>query len=536
MSLVKYRQKRHFTRTPEPKGRQTSTRGNSYVVQKHDASHLHYDFRLELGGVLKSWAVPKGPSLDPSIKRLAIHVEDHPVAYGSFEGTIPKGQYGGGTVMLWDHGSWEPIGDPQKGYQAGKLKFILHGQKLRGKWMLLKTKGSTDRRHQEKSWLLIKEHDEEAVDANESDVLEKEPLSVTTGRDLNEITQGIKAKKVRKNPKRSSSSMRSNATIRQPANEDKDYDLPHQTYHGIRLTSPDKILYPEQALTKLDLAHYYLQVADRLLPHIKDRPLVLVRCPEGRNKECFFQKHPRIGTPKNLRQVPIVEKNKTENYVLVDDAEGLISLAQIGVLEIHAWGSRIDRLECPDRLIFDLDPDPSVSWSSVIESAVAIRDLLLELGIRSFVKTTGGKGLHIVLPIQPEVEWDEAKAFCKQVAEFIVSLDETHFTSNMSKASRHGKIFVDYLRNGRGATAVVPYSPRAKAGAPVSCPLTWDELSRCNSSDAYSITNISKRISRLRTNPWQKIAVLHQRLSLAQTRLNQLRQLTRASLIRNKVS
>src|SRR5437868_3079619 len=198
LDIETYNRKRDFSKTKEPRGRKLNGKGDSFVVQKHDASRLHWDFRLELDGVLKSWAVPKGPSLDPSVKRLAIHVEDHPVDYGSFEGTIPQGQYGGGTVMLWDYGSWEPIGDPREGYRTGKLKFTLHGKKLEGHWMLLRTHGSKEKKRDNRSWLLMKERDAEAKEVNEGDVLEELPLSVKTGRDLKEIATGAKAKKVAK--------------------------------------------------------------------------------------------------------------------------------------------------------------------------------------------------------------------------------------------------------------------------------------------------------------------------------------------------
>ncbi|MFT3883340.1 MAG: non-homologous end-joining DNA ligase [Gemmatales bacterium] len=500
-------------------GKVTRKSGFSYVVQKHDASHLHYDFRLEMDGVLKSWAVPKGPSLDPAIKRLAVQVEDHPVDYGSFEGTIPQGQYGGGTVMLWDRGTWEPLGDAEEGFRTGKLKFNLHGKKLQGHWMLLRTHGTKGKKEDNRSWLLMKERDSQAKSVDEGDVLEELPLSIKTGRDLNEIATGTKAKKTSKplRPKRTGGLAPKKKHL---AAMVKDYDAAQEEYSGVRLTSPDKVLYAEQGITKLDLAEYYRSMAPRILPHIKDRPLVLVRCPEGRSKECFFQKHPGIGTPKNLRQFPITEKNKRENYVLVDDAEGLISLAQIGALEIHAWGSRIDKLEQPDRLIFDLDPDITIDWSAVVSSARVIRDLLLKLGLESFVKTTGGKGLHLVVPIQRDLEWDEAKSFCKKLAEFIVSLDADHFTSNMSKAARHRKIFVDYLRNGRGATAIIPYSPRSRAGAPVACPINWQDLSPQVTSEQYTITNLRLRMSKLKHDPWAKLWTVRQSLKAASKKLN----------------
>lgn len=499
MSLREYQRKRHFDRTPEPAGKRGTKEGRSFVIQKHDARNLHYDFRLELEGVLKSWAVPKGPSLDPAVKRLAMQVEDHPVEYGSFEGIIPAGEYGGGTVMLWDRGEWEPIGDPQQSYRAGKLKFKLLGDKLHGGWMLVRTH---NRDRDGRQWLLFKERDNEARPTAKGDVLEKMANSVATGRSLEQIAAD----------RDWVWSSKSNSSPR-PKAAPSDYDARQEELAGVRLTHADKVLYPEQGITKLELAEYYRTVADWILPHLADRPLVLVRCPEGRHKACFYQKHPAIGTPAAFRQIPIREKSKTEPYVLVDDVAGLISIAQIGALEVHAWGSRADKLESPDRLIFDLDPDPQVPWAFVVQTARQVRDFLEELGLASFVKTTGGKGLHLVVPIERRHDWDEVKQFCKEVADLIVRADPEHYTANMSKAARPGKIFIDYLRNGRGATAIVPYSTRTHPGAPVSTPLTWKELSPRVHSDQFNIRNLPRRLATLKRDPWEAMDRVRQSLT-----------------------
>lgn len=880
MALTEYKKKRHFCVTSEPAGKVARSAGWSYVIQKHAASHLHYDFRLELDGVLKSWAVPKGPSLDPAVKRLAMQVEDHPVAYGGFEGIIPAGEYGGGTVMLWDQGTWEPIGDPRAGYRQGKLKFRLHGEKLQGIWNLVRTR----RLDSGKAipWLLIKEKDNSA--RTRGDILKSAPLSVVSGRDLDEISEAqervwsghgetvkkrstkkkavatkqvksvqrttipaavgkkrplpatvevqlatltkeaptgdewlheikydgyrmicrvdgnkikfisrnqqdwtsrlgtplieaarelpakqalldgevvvlqadgttdfqalqnafrderkqdlqyyvfdllyldgkslvdlpleqrkqmladilsslgddspfhfsqhvegqgaefqeqacrlhlegsiskrrdqpyrpgrgydwlkikcvhkdefviggftepsgsragfgallmgyyderhklryagkvgtgfdarelvslherfksleqatspfsdrkkktgdIRAahwieptlvaqitfgsrtregilrhavfaglredkpaedvkmdqaipvatatKNIKKNSrthgpslkKKSGKAPETNVTRSRSHAIDSDYDAQQETFEGVRLTHPDKALYPDENITKLDLATYYRDVADWILPHLIHRPLVLVRCPDGRRKECFYQKHPGVGTPDVLRQIPIRESSKTEHYIVIDDVQGLIALAQVGALEIHAWGSREDKLEQPDRLIFDLDPNPDVPWTRVVESAKQIRKFLQELGLESFLKTTGGKGLHLVVPIERRHDWDDAKAFCRSVAEAIVAADPEHYTANMSKAARTGKIFVDYLRNGRGATSVAPYSARSRPGATVSTPVSWKELSPEIRSDQFTIRNLAARLAKLRSDPWKEIFDLHQGLS-----------------------
>lgn len=886
MTLTEYKRKRNFRRTPEPAPKRANRReGFSYVIQKHAASHLHYDFRLELDGVLLSWAVPKGPCLDSKVKRLAMHVEDHPVAYGGFEGTIPEGEYGGGTVLLWDQGAWEPIGDPRQGYREGKLAFQLAGKKLKGEWKLVRTRSRQPGKEQ---WLLMKGNDKYAKPLASFDILEKKPKSVVSGRDLEAIagaknrTSSSKSKRhIAPKPKKRNKSRVAKSTARtikpsqiavkrtplpkrievqlatltkeapqgnewvheikfdgyrmicridgkavkfisrnhqnwtsrlkplvgaarelavetaildgevvvvkrdgstdfqalqnafkqgdaaefqyyvfdllylngvslveapleerkavlaellatlpgsspirysehftgsgedfkkqacklhlegsiskrrdQPYRSGRGFDwlkvkcghneefviggytdpsgsrtgfgallmgyydqkrqlhyagkvgtgfgerelttllpqlqrleqkvspfvdrvaktgrtrnahwvnpklvaqisygsrtregiLRHAAFEGlredkaaeevkldrtlpmeeamkktrapkrpaktkaarpkrsdgtnsqavddpnadsiggVRITSVDKLLFSDTTITKRELAIYYQDVAPWLLPHIVRRPLVLVRCPEGQSKECFYQKHPGIGTPKHLRRIPIRESSKSEEYVVVDDVEGLISLSQIGVLEIHAWGSREDKLEQPDRLIFDLDPGPEVAWKVVVDSAKRIRDFLQELGLETFVKTTGGKGLHLVAPINRKQEWDEVKAFCKDVAHLLVAAAPDLYMATMSKAARTQKIFVDYLRNGRGATAVVPFSPRARPNAPVSTPLTWKELNPKITANHFTIENVRRRLSALTNDPWQEFGKLRQSLTGP---LKQIRSLNSSSL------
>jgi bifunctional non-homologous end joining protein LigD len=282
---------------------------------------------------------------------------------------------------------------------------------------------------------------------------------------------------------------------------------------GVRLSHPEKVLYREAGYTKLDLAHYYEHVARWMLPHVENRLLSLVRCPAGSGQKCFFQKHPGDGTPEVLRRFKVKEKSEVEEYLALNDLAGLISLVQMGVLEIHLWGSQADHFEKPDRLIFDLDPDPSVAWSQVIVAAREVKLLLEELGLTSFVKTTGGKGLHVVIPIRRTLLWPEAKAFCRSVADLMVAAAPDRYIATMSKAKRKGKIFVDYLRNDRGATAIAPYSTRARDGAPVSVPLTWDELSDQITSDHFTIANLPERLSKLRKDPWADIFKVRQAIT-----------------------
>jgi bifunctional non-homologous end joining protein LigD len=854
MGLAEYRRKRNFKATPEPAGHvgdERRDRARVFVVQKHKATRLHYDFRLELEGVLKSWAIPKGPSLDPTDKRLAMHVEDHPVEYGDFEGIIPKGQYGGGTVVLWDRGTWEPVGDPHKAYRAGSLKFTLRGTKLHGGWALVRI-GARRNASDERSWLLIKERDEHARSGAARPIVESEPTSVATGRSLEEIAsaedrvwhsnrngQGERPKpdtipgalraklpasvlpelatlvkapptgdgwlhemkydgyrifarldrgrvglwsrngrdwtttfptiakalerlpaeqaivdgevavllpdgttsfqalqnllsgtragqlvymmfdlvhldgwdlggarledrktalrslfaatsdraavlrysdhvvgdgpqffahacrlglegiisKRRDAPYRSTrgadwlkvkclkqqevviggytdpegsrigigallggvyengnlvyagkigtgfdnrvlrdlkkrlgaleqdsppfaerpqgvgrahwvkpelvaqvsfSEWTDDGRMRHPAfqglRDDKSATsvvrerpsivedvveprLPSASSSrrtarprakaaapapakleaaadkravasreaivaGVRLTHADRVLYPPQGTTKRELALFYESIAAWILPHLQGRPTTLVRCPEGAHKTCFYQKHTGHWAPDSLRRVKIQEKRKVGEYLVVDSVAALVGLVQIGILEIHTWNSVVDHLEQPDRIVLDLDPGPGVPWKRVVECARLVRDELATLKLRSFVKTTGGKGLHVVAPLVPGPSWEETSALARAVAERLAATDPRGYTAHMAKSERRGKIFIDYLRNVRGATSVAAYSTRATPQATVSVPIGWDELTPSLTSEHFTIANLPRRLAELKTDPW----------------------------------
>ena len=273
---------------------------------------------------------------------------------------------------------------------------------------------------------------------------------------------------------------------------------------GIKLTHPDRVLYPGQGITKLELAQYYEKVADWMLPHVEGRPLTLVRCPSGHTKQCFYQRHVTESLHDPIRSICVKEGRSTVSYVSVDSTPGLIALVQMGVLEIHTWGSRQDHLEQPDRLTFDLDPDPVLPWSRVREAAEMLRERLAGLGFGAFVKTTGGKGLHVVVPITPMQDWESTKAFAKKVAEELTAEAPELYLATMSKAKRKGKIFIDYLRNARTATAISAYSTRAYAGAPVSVPLRWDELTTDVRGEHFNIRNVPQRLARLGKDPWHE--------------------------------
>jgi bifunctional non-homologous end joining protein LigD len=475
-ALERYHHKRDFARTPEPRGRISRAKaGHSlgFFIQRHRARALHYDFRLELDGVLKSWAVPKGPSLDPADKRLAVRVEDHPLDYGSFEGTIPSGQYGAGEVVLWDRGTWIPEGNARDGLRKGQVKFTLKGKKLGGRWALVRMAKPDSKKE---NWLLIKERDDQAREGKAARITELEPNSVA------------------KSPRSSSGGKKTQ--------RGKPDGNTHVKVAGITLSHASRVLFPHTAITKIDLAHYYEAVAERMLPYLRDRPLAIVRCPQGGGEKCFFQKHAGQGMGGDIGHVEVAESHGKATYMTVDGVSALVGMVQMDVLELHTWGSRRGRLAQPDRIIFDLDPAPDVEWEHLATAARLVRGLLQEIGLTSFAKTTGGKGLHVVAPIRPRHEWSAIKAFTRAIAEHLEQTLPDHFISRATKSARDGRIFVDYLRNAEGATAIAEYSTRARPNAPVAIPIGWDELTPELRSDSYTVSNLPQRLEKLRSDPW----------------------------------
>jgi len=775
MALRQYREKRSFGETPEPRGGRAGVNNSlAFVVQKHAASRLHYDFRLQVGSVLASWAVPKGPSTTPGEKRLAVHVEDHPLEYGSFEGVIPKGHYGAGTVEIWDKGTWIPEGDPRRGLRAGSLKFRLKGRKLKGSWALVRMAAKDGRDGGKENWLLIKHQDaessSEAEDPSAADralpgarraalpTLLKPQLATlvqhppagdewlheikfdgyrllarvskgharlyTRGgndwtRKFDAIAQSLARLPVRAawldgevvapdaegrhsfqalqralkegagdlvfhafdlmhldgwnlsdvplekrkkalarilpsndGPLRFSDHVpgsglatfteacrlrlegivskrrdgayhqgrgtdwrKSKCQSRQefliggftdpggnrkglgalllgvrgdsgklryagrvgtgfddaalaelhlklapreigappfqnpPAGADargvhwvrpelecevsftewtSDGRLRHPSFLGLRadkrarevrrekpiaLTHPDRVLYPETGLTKADLAAFYRAIGDFVMPGIKDRPLSLVRCPGGHGKGCFYQKHLEPGAPPAIRSIAIAGSEKTTDSPWIRNLDGLIGLVQMGVLEFHPWGSRIDDVERPDRIIFDIDPDVGLPWARVVESAMLVRHKLEGLGLETWLKTTGGKGVHIVVPVQRRHEWPLVKAFAHAVALDMARRHPDKITAVASKVRRKGRIFLDYLRNARGATAIAAYSTRARSEAPVATPIAWEELPRLGRADRFNVRNLPKRLASLKADPWADLASSRQSLT-----------------------
>jgi bifunctional non-homologous end joining protein LigD len=868
MSLTTYNAKRRFDATPEPKGetanktgaKKTDDTAASFVIQKHDATRLHYDFRLEMDGVLKSWAVTKGPSLNPEDKRLAVHVEDHPLAYGDFEGIIPKGQYGGGTVIVWDRGTWQPIGDLDKAYRKGHLEFTLAGEKLQGRWHLVRMHGRPGETRE--NWLLIKGDDEAAREPS-FDILKERPESVKSGRDLKDVAadpddtwnskdtsagkqaarekpaakprgkaaavttagQGqahawpkgakqaglpdfiepalatlkpkapsgdrwvheikfdgyrlqarIEKGKVRlltrsgldwtgrfgeqvaqafaqlpvenalidgeivvhkdngasdfsalqedlslgrsnrfvyyafdilhldghdlKNAAlierknllqkliladsptirfsehfedngdlvlthacrlslegvvskersgeylsgRNGSWIKSKCSERQefviggyaPASTSDhsigalalgvyengalqhvgrvgtgfshataemlhealsaieqsdspfgekltadarrglryvapklvcevefrawsaDGNLRHASFRGLRedkpasevrrespaaerektdaagapeepakpptpnaktskakttsaaapannvnLTHPDRLYWPKDGVTKQGLAEYYAEVWTHMAPFVVDRPLSLLRCPDGIDgKQRFFQKHAWRGINKAIDQIKDPKDKGGEPSLRITDFDGLIALVQSAALEIHPWGATTRAWEKPDMITMDLDPGEDVTWAEIIEAAFLLKENIEQQGLAAFVKTSGGKGLHVVIPLKPSASWASVKAFAKALATDAAKAHPDRYLAVATKAKRRGRIFIDYLRNGRGATAVAPYSTRARPGAAVSAPVEWSELSEAIGPDYFTVETMPARLRALKSDPW----------------------------------
>ena len=462
--LEQYNQKRDFNKTTEPKGTtKSSGKQLCFVVQHHMARREHYDLRLEWKGVLLSWAIPKGPSFNAADKRLAIHVEDHPLDYRNFEGTIPKGEYGGGTVMIWDEGYWEPLTDADEAV-SGKtsLKFVLHGKRLRGKWVLIKTKNSDDQ------WLLIKEKDE------------------WSQRTMNEVENGLE----------------------------------------VKISSPDKVLFASSGITKLDVVQYYQQIAAQMLPYIRGRRLSLVVCPQGTQKPCFYKKNKNAaeGLGRGLNSgagdkdvgKELASRAGNGSSVLdpITGIHDLLVHVQNNTLEFHTWGSTIKNPDNPDIMVFDLDPDEGMDLAQVRRGVKDIKSVLDELRLVSFLKTSGNKGYHIVVPIAPRsddisqrscaikavADWDAVSTFAKNIAIVMEKKWPDLYTSNVRKINRKGKIFIDWIRNGKGATSIVPYSVRAKEGTGVSMPITWRELDTI-APNGISMDDALKRVKS--TDPWK---------------------------------
>ncbi len=481
MALEEYHAKRHFQKTPEPEGR--AGKGHArpiFVIQEHHASRLHYDFRLEADGVLKSWAVPRQPSLDPAQKRLAVHVEDHPLDYASFEGTIPEGEYGAGTVTVWDHGTYDNLledrPEPQtlaEGIDVGRLEFFLHGERLEGRFALIRMKARS--RGDKDNWLLIKMKDEFARPE----------------------TNGA-AEPARPAEKRAGKSRATRVTASRSGKEPGKVAVSH----------PDKVLFPDAGITKGDVFEYYRRIAPRLLPHLRDRPITLERLPDGleAGKPHFWQKDTPAYYPDWIPRAELVnERGRLIHYAVVNDVDTLLYLVNQGTLTFHPWFSRLDDLDRPDYVLFDLDPGPA-SFADVVAVARQVRTVLRGEGVKAFLKTSGKSGLHVLVPWEQEGGYDEARSWAQEIAGRVAEEIPETATVEIRKAARKGRVYIDTLQNARGHHAVPPYVVRAVPGAPVSTPLRWRELSPELVPGQYNLRTIFRRLDRQKIDPMAALA------------------------------
>jgi bifunctional non-homologous end joining protein LigD len=490
--LKKYEAKRDFEKTPEPQPLvKKSSAVPIFVIQQHHASHMHYDFRLEMDGMLKSWAVPKGPSTNPKEKRLAALTEDHPLEYATFEGIIPEG-YGAGSVIVWDTGTYENLTEKNgkklsmaQAFKNKHIKIKLNGKKLQGAYAITWFKDN--------DWLLVKVNDEYA-DARSNPVSSK-PESVLSKKTIEELD-----------------------TKKGPANNgqkknDKTVDGALKTvHHDIQLSHLDKLYFPESSITKGNVIDYYQKIASHFVPLSKNRPMVMHRFPDGIAKEGFYQKQIPDYFPAWIHHKQVtLKKGEEQELVMVDDADSLVYLANQGVLEFHAWLSSARAVNNPDKIVFDLDP----SGADIQELRFAARTLKKILEghkLVPFIMTTGSRGYHVVVPIIPEHSFEKVHEFAQSIAQSLVEQYPDRFTITMSKAQRKGNVFIDYLRNSFGQTSVAPYSLRARENAPIATPIGWLELSKTKPQQ-YTLKNIFKRLLR-KKDPWKDFFKKAKRLSL----------------------
>lgn len=421
------------------------------MVQHHIARKDHYDLRLEFDGVYVSFAVPKGPSFNTKDKRLAVRVEDHPISYGNFEGVIPNGEYGAGTVMLFDKGYWHPLKSNSVDFDKGPVKFFLDGKRFKGGWSLIKFKDD--------NYLLIKEKDEFVSNIN----INKFKTSVKTGRTMSEITYN-KVKSI----------------------------------IDVEITNPDKVIYRKGKVTKKDIAEYYELVGKRMMPFLDNRLISTIRCPSGEGGEKFFMKHLNSNS-KDLGIKKIKNKNnEVSDYYYIKNINGLLSEVQMNSYEFHIWGSLASSVKKADILVFDLDPDERLSLKKVRDGVRDLKSVLDNLKLKSYLKTSGGKGYHIYVPLSG-CTWDKCERIASDIAKIIVNEYPGKYTINMRKEKRKGKIFIDYFRNKMGSTSVCPYSLRLREKPSVSCPIFWSELDKIK-PDGITINNIKERLKK--RDPW----------------------------------
>ena len=434
--LTKYNSKRNFNKTKEPIGKLSKKRKKlTFCIQHHLARKDHYDLRLEHNKTMPSWAIPKGPSYNPNDKRLAIKVEDHPLSYKTFEGTIPKGEYGGGTVMLFDIGTYEIIK-----YEKNLIKVIFHGQRLKGMWTLTHFNNT--------NWLLIKDKD---YFKNYIDI-KKYKRSIKTNRTMQEITNNEKKK-------------------------------------TITITNPSKKIIGN--ITKQQIYSYYEKIAPRMMPYLENRLISTIRAPYGTTKEVFYKKH--LENSHGFLE-------KLGNYYYILDTIALLSEVQMNSYEFHIWGSNASKNNYPNMMVFDFDPDEKLPLKTLRRGIKYLKEILDNLNLKSFLKTSGGKGYHVVIPFRTQITWKKFYKISEDIANILVNTYPDIFTTNIRKENRHNKIFIDYLRNQKSATSVAPYSIRLKKNAPISMPISWQELDKIKPNE-ITINNVFKRLKK--KDPWE---------------------------------
>jgi bifunctional non-homologous end joining protein LigD len=519
--LAEYHRKRDFARTPEPSGRATPPAGDEprFVVQRHRARRLHYDLRFEIDGVLVSWAVPKGPTLDPKARRMAVHVEDHPIEYLDFEGVIPSGEYGGGDVIVWDIGTWElhDADDPAAAVASGELHADMYGSKLQGRFILIRSGGRNG--GDKDQWLLLHKSDDHAVEGWDP---EEHPRSVLSGRTNDEVKQ---------DPDRLWRSdlpaARAAISVRTPELTDDELDAlddlgdggTWQVYgRSLKVTNLDKVLFParkrERPVTKRELISYAARIAPTILPYLAGRAMNMHRFPNGADTKGFWHKQLPSHAPDWVPRWdnPDADSGETTTYLVVDEAAALVWAANFGALEWHAWTSLADEPRRPTYALVDLDPGEDTSWDDMLTLASLHRTAFETLGVAAFPKVTGRRGIQIWVPIERGPGFDETRAWVEKLSRTIGRVQPDLVSWKWGVGDRGGHARLDYTQNAINKTLVAPYSPRAAAGAPVTTPIEWDELDDPDlRADSFTMRTVLDRLAE-RGDPFRPLLQTRQTL------------------------
>ena len=512
--LAAYDAKRDFEKTAEPKGKPLKRGKRRFVIQKHEASHLHYDFRLELGGTLRSWAVPKGPPYAHAEKRLAMQVEDHPVSYIDFEGTIPKGQYGGGTVMVWDRGTFEPLTEtPEQDLEGGKLHFTLHGEKLEGEWYLVRTKRGSGNQ-----WLLIRGGDDlKPLTKTEDDTSAKSGRSMAEIEATRESADGKATKTTTKaKPRAAKKAAEAEEPEPQPAGHGKGGMTLDVAGTPVAVSNLEKVLYPQAGFTKAQIIAYYIDISAVLLPTLKDRPITLKRYPNGVEASFFYEKRRPAHAPAYIETTRADSKHGGIDYCMLNDLPALVWASNLANLELHTFLHRGEHQGRPDYVAFDLDPGAPAGILECCQVALWLRELFESFGLESFAKTSGSKGLQVYVPLHTKTDYEHTSAFAHTIALHLEREHPKNVVSRMQKTLRPGKVLVDWSQNNEHKTTVNVYSLRAKDRPTISTPITWDELKRAlrtkrPESLEFEPKDVLARVQKL-GDLWAPVSTLRQKL------------------------